>query len=200
LNRNHTEAGDNCGFGSIFRRDKDADAALLAGTQGNRQNAFNRPNRAGEGEFPDHDEVVQLIGLKLLAGSEHADGDRQIKTWSFLFYVCGREIDRRAAKSKSESGIDESGHDPIARFLDRGIGQANDHNDSVAVTRVNLDLDRVSLDAIDGGGTDLGQHGSVMGYRLLKGKSLSCAVRPIKPLCWKVTDSTDKTAACRRQY
>ena len=35
----------------------------------------------------------------------------------------------------------------------------NYHNDSVAVTRINLDLDRVSLDAIDGGGTDLGQHG-----------------------------------------
>src|SRR5207247_8231481 len=97
------------------------DPALPAGTQCNRQNAFDWPNCAGEGEFSHHDEVVQLVGLKLLAGSEHADGDREIKTWPFFFYVRGREINRGAAKSKSESGINKGGHDAIARFLHGGI-------------------------------------------------------------------------------
>ena len=80
--------------------------------------------------------LEQYIALRSTLGAqqtrqrqaEHADGDREIKTWSFFFYVRGREIDRRAAKSKSESGIDKGGHDAIARFLDRRIGQANDHD------------------------------------------------------------------------
>ncbi len=54
--------------------------------------------------------------------------------------VCAKTFVKSAQKS-------------LRQFVD------NYHNDSVAVTRINLDLDRVSLDAIDGGGTDLGQHG-----------------------------------------
>jgi hypothetical protein len=94
----------------------------------------------------------------LFAGGENAQGDRQVKTGAFLFDVGGRKVDGGAAHGEFIAGIAERGEDAILGFLDRGVGQADDDNDGVAVTGVDFDLNGVGINAIDGGGTDLAQH------------------------------------------
>ena len=38
-----------------------------------------KPDRAGEGQFADHCEVVELVGLDLLVGRERGDGNGQVE-------------------------------------------------------------------------------------------------------------------------
>ena len=147
---------DHGGFGGVFRRHEHARLALGSRAQGDGQHAFHRTHRAGEREFADHDEVIELIGFELFAGGEHADGDGQIETRPFLLHVGGREVDGRAAHRKFEAGIGERGADAVARFLHRGVRQADDDDDRVAPAGVDFDFDGIRLDAIDRGGTNLG--------------------------------------------
>ena len=57
-----------------------------------------------------------------------------------------------------EAGIGERGDDAVARFFHRGVGQADDDDQRVAIAGVDFDFDGISLDAIDRGGTDFGEH------------------------------------------
>jgi hypothetical protein len=96
LNRDDLQAGDDGGFGGVFRRNEHADFAFGLGAQRDRQNAFARTHRAGQREFADDDEIVELVGFDLFAGGQHADGDGQVEARPLLFHVGGREVDGRA--------------------------------------------------------------------------------------------------------
>ena len=131
-----------------------ADLALRLGAQRDGQHALARPHRAGEREFADHDEIVELVGFDLFARGQHADGDGQIEARPFLFHIGGREVDGGAAHRKFEAGIGQRGRDAVARFLHGGVRQADDDDDRVAVTGVDLDFDGIRFNAVDRGGTD----------------------------------------------
>src|SRR5205814_6723097 len=79
LDRNNLEAGDHGGFGGVIDGNEHADFAISFGAQGDGQNAFAGAHGAGEGEFADDDEVIELVGFDLFAGGEHADGDGEIE-------------------------------------------------------------------------------------------------------------------------
>jgi hypothetical protein len=101
----------------------------------------------------------------LFAGSDHADGDRQVEARPFLFHIGWREVDGSAAESEAEAGVDQGGHHTIAGFLNRHIRKPNDNDQRISVTGVDFHLDRIRFDAADRGGTNLGQHDSVMNQR-----------------------------------
>ena len=123
-NRDDLQAGHHGGFGGVLRRDQDADLALLARAQGNGQHAFDHAHRAVEGQFADHDEVLELVALHLFAGGHHADGDGQVEARPFLLHVRRGQVDGGAAEGEAEAGVDQRRHHPVARFLDRGVRQA----------------------------------------------------------------------------
>ena len=121
-------------FGGVFRRNKHADPAVGARAQGDGQNALARTHRAGEREFPHDDKIVELVGFDLFPGGEHAQRDGQVEARPFLFHVGGREVDGRAPHRKFETGIGERGRNAVARFLHRGIRQADNDNYWVEIT------------------------------------------------------------------
>src|SRR5205807_8939671 len=53
--------------------------------------------------------------------------------------------------------------DPVFAFFDCGIGQTNHHDDWTTARRVDLDLDFISVNAVDGGRINLGQHSREVG-------------------------------------
>lgn len=149
---------DDGRFGRVFGGDQEADLAALAGLERDGERTAHRANGAGQGEFADHDEVIELIGGELFAGGENADGNGEVETWAFLAKISRCEIHRDFAFGHAEAGIGEGGADAIARFLHRGIWKANNDHESVAESRVDFDFDRTGFDAIHGGGTDLREH------------------------------------------
>ena len=152
----YAEAGNYRRFGGVFGRHQHARLAFLTGTQGDGQDAFDRADRAIERQFAHHDKILELIGFDLFAGGGHPDGNGQVKAWSLLLHVGRGEIDRRAAKAEVESGIDEGRHHAVSGLFDRRVGKADDDDDRVAVTGIDLHFDGIGFDAVDSGGTDFG--------------------------------------------
>src|SRR5207248_246388 len=74
------------------------------------QHSFHRPHCPIQSQLTHHHEILELICLKLLAGGQHPDGNREIEARSFLFDICRREIDRRAAESERKSRINQRSH------------------------------------------------------------------------------------------
>ena len=148
MNGNDPQAGHDGGFGGVFRRHEHAQLAVGPGLKGDGQNAFARTHRAGERQFADHDEMLELVGFNLLAGGEDADGDGQVETRAFLFHIGGREVDGSAAHGKFETGVDQRGGDAVARFFHRGVRQTDDDDEGVALTGIDLDFDGVGFDAV----------------------------------------------------
>ena len=109
LDRDDLQPVNNGRFSGIFRRHEHAGFAVGPRAQRDGQNAFARTHRAGQREFADDDEIVELIGFDLFAGGQHAERDGQVEARSFLFHVGGREVDGRAAHRKFEAGIGERG-------------------------------------------------------------------------------------------
>src|SRR6266404_8479840 len=117
-----------------------------ARAKGHGQDAFDGTDGSGEGEFTDHGEVVELVGLDLFAGGEHADGDGEVEAGAFLFDVGGGEIDGGAAHGELEAGIGEGGGDAVLGFAHGGVGQADDDNLCVTPAGVDLDFDGIGFD------------------------------------------------------
>ena len=162
MDGNDLQALHDGGLGGVFRRNQHPHLAIRLGAQRDRQYALARAHGAGEREFADDDKIVELVGFELFARGEHAEGDGQIEAGALLFHVGGREVDGRAAHRKFVAGIHEGGGDAVARFLHRRVGQADDDDQGVALTGVDLHFNGVRFNAIDGGGTNLGKHGKVM--------------------------------------
>ena len=69
------EALDGGGFGGVVGGDQDAHFAIGLGAERDGEHAFDGTHSAGQAEFTDHDEVIELIGEELFAGGQNANGD-----------------------------------------------------------------------------------------------------------------------------
>ncbi len=107
-------------------------------------------------QFTHDDKIVELVGFNLFAGGQHPQRDGQIETGAFLFHIGGREIDGGAAHREFEAGVGQGGGDAVPRFLHRGVRQTDNHNQRVTPTSVDLNLDRIRLNAMESRGTDPG--------------------------------------------
>ena len=161
LHRDDLQSRDHRRFRRIFHRHQQAGFAVGLRAQGNRQNAFARTHRTGEGEFADDDEMIELVGLDLFTGGEHADGNGKVETRPFLFHIGGGEVEGALAHRKYITGIGERGRDAVARFLHGGIGQTDDDDERVAIADVDLDFYRIRLNTADGSGTNPREHGTL---------------------------------------
>ncbi len=105
-----------------------ADQALVAGGCAHRrgQYARHRRDRAVEAEFAEHGHAVQRIGRDRADRRHQAERDRQVVVAAFLRQVGRRKVDGDAAGRKREAGGDQRGADPLARFGDRLVRQADD--------------------------------------------------------------------------
>ena len=70
LNGDDLQTFHDGGFGGVFRRNEHANPAVGARAQGDGQDSFSRTHRAGQREFADDDEIVELIGFDLFAGRD----------------------------------------------------------------------------------------------------------------------------------
>jgi hypothetical protein len=123
--------------------------AIGLGPQRNRQHALARTHRARQREFADDGKIFKLVGFKLLARRQHAECDGQIKARPFFFHVGGREVDGGLAHRKFVAGIGQRRGDAVLGLLDRRVRQADERDERVAVAAVDLDFDRVSVNAVD---------------------------------------------------
>jgi hypothetical protein len=153
---NHAQALDDGGFGGVLGGHENAGASVPTRLDGDGQHAFDGTHGAGQGQFAHHDETVQPVGLDLFARRQHAQGDGQIETRTFLLDVGGRQIDGGPPQGKLKPGIVDGGADAVPRLFDGRVRQPDDDHDCVSPSRIDFHLDRVRVDTLDRGGTYLG--------------------------------------------
>ena len=80
----------------------------------------------------------------------------RVEARALLADVGRGEVDGDAAQWHLEAGVCEGGGNAVARLAYSGVRQADDDDERLAVAVVDLDLDRVGGDSLDGGAMDLG--------------------------------------------
>ena len=151
----HTASSDVAGM-IVASRTSAASAALAAGSTKARpsrradsaigKRAADRPQRAAQRQLTGELEARQR-GVRDLAGRrEDADRDRQIVAPRLLGQIGGREVDRDLARREIELRVLQRGAHAVARFLDLGVGQADEIERRQPAGEVDFDRDERGLE------------------------------------------------------
>jgi hypothetical protein len=161
LDRDHVDAVDEGGFGGIDGRDEDGTHAALAGQADHRQDALEMAKRAVKGELAEEDDPAG-VGGDLLGCQQHADGDRQVVRRPRLAHLGRRQVHRDPSWREDHRAISHRCADSLPSFLNGGVGQPDDRQPRDSLTGdVDFDLHELALQANDGAGPDLSQHGGL---------------------------------------
>ena len=115
---------------------------------------------------PANSKRVEPRGVDLPGGGEDAERDRQVEAARFLRQVGRRQADRDAlvVRELEAAGLQRRAH-ALARFLDLGVGQADQREARQAVGEMHLDRHRGRLEAAQGAAVDDGEGHGIDGRR-----------------------------------
>jgi hypothetical protein len=121
-----------------------------------RQDAADLPHAAVEAQLAEHDHRRELGVGQLAVSGEDRGGEREVEAASALRQCRRRQAHRYPSLRPHQAGVDDRGADPVARFPQRGVRQADERHRRDAVRQVRLDLHQVALDADQGDAPGLG--------------------------------------------
>lgn len=126
--------------------------AKVAGIGGNggRQCAGDCPQGAIEPHLANHQIAVEKVLGQHTQGRQHCKRDRQVIVAAFLGQIGGREIDGQPFPRQREAHGKECRSHPLAALHHRLVGEAHDIELNLARQKLRLDIDRHSLDALEG--------------------------------------------------
>lgn len=134
------DAFDHGGFADVGGGDDDFGAAAFAGFDGDREDAGDGADGAGESEFADEAEFFGVTEFNLLGDGDHAEGDGEIEAGAFFFDAGGGEVDGGASAGPAVAAVTDGGGDAVFAFFDGGVGEPNDDDDFAAGASINLDF------------------------------------------------------------
>ena len=143
----------------VGSRNKDRLFLSPAGFERHRQHAFHRANTAIERELTDETIFFERRAIEVLGDRDQPERDRQVEAWAFFLNVGRCEIDRRSAARPMVAAVNDRCRDAILAFLHCSIGQADNNDLRISMRAVDFDLYLVGVDAKNGSGVNLGEHG-----------------------------------------
>ena len=147
------------GLGRIAPRQQDALQPRSARRHDGRQDAPRRLNGAVERQLAQNQHIVQDAPREPSGRGEHAHRDREIVGRPRLAQVGRGEVDGDAMRGIVEPRVANRGPDPIAAFAHAGVGQPDQRERGHAERDVDLDENDRGLDADQGRGAQLREHG-----------------------------------------
>ncbi len=142
----HFEAADECRFvGARLWQDKGARDFVRHPPEGerHRERALHGSQLACQRELAGELEALEPREVELAGGGQDAERDRQVEAPRLLRQVGRREADGDAlvVRELEAAGLQRRAH-PFARFLDLGVGQADEREARQAVGQMHLDRHR----------------------------------------------------------
>ena len=120
-------------------------------------------DRAVEPELADEAEAPDRLRRDLLAGDQHADGDRQVEARPRLAMARRREVDGDPLRRRPPGPLHSSAErDPVRGFAACLVGKADDREGGQADADVHLDGDGMALCPEERCGLDGGEHGDLL--------------------------------------
>ena len=144
----HRLRAEGGGLAGVASRYVDPGDPGREGTPDARHRSPDRTERAVEGELAQA-EPVGLQG-QLTRRAKDRERDRQVEAGAFLPALRGSQVHGDPAERELEPGIADRGPDPLARLLDRGIGEPDDREVREPVRDIDLDGHKRRLEAPEG--------------------------------------------------
>jgi len=155
------DTGDDGGLASVAGWDDEVVDAGGASGDGDGQHALYGAQGAIEAEFADENEVRDVFDGKGAVGTEDADGDGEVEAGALFLEVGGREVDGDAGGREVEAGVLNGRTDAVARLADSRVRES-DSGEGLLLRldagKVDLYVDDVCVDAVDGGAASLEEH------------------------------------------
>ena len=123
-----------------------------------RQDARDRADRSVEREFADDRVAFERVVRDGADRRHDAERDRQVVMAALLGHVGGREIDGDALGGQRQARGDKGGSDTLARFGDRLVAEADDHEDDRPRGDLHLHVDGTGLDPLERHGRNTRHH------------------------------------------
>jgi hypothetical protein len=98
------EPFDDGRLGGVGGGDQQAIAPFGNGLDGHRQDAFDRPGLAGEGQLADDGAIAGPVERDLAAGQQQPQGDRQVEAVGVLLQIGRSEVSRRTSSRACYAG------------------------------------------------------------------------------------------------
>ena len=140
------------------RRADDTEVAPVRRDRG-RQHPVDARQPAVEPELADRHIAVERVGGEGADGGHQRQRDRQIVMAALLGQIGRRQVHDDAPRRQAEPRRDQRRLDPLARLLDRLVGQPDDdHARRQAAGDLRLHVHRHGLDALERHGLHAGNH------------------------------------------
>jgi len=148
------------GPGGFRPRGLGADDAEVVGVRRDRrrQRARDRREPPVEAELAERQVAGEGIGRYCADGTHQAQRDGQIVVAALLGQVGGGEVDGDALGRQAQARGDQRRAHPLARFLHRLVGQADDKESRQAGRNLHLHVDEHRIDALKRYGLNSGDH------------------------------------------
>ena len=124
---------------------------------GHRQDPGHRAHLAAERQLADQRDPTRR-GADLLRPEQDPHRDREVERRAGLALLGRREVDRDPARRMDEPGVPDRAADPLARLLERRVGEADDREPGQPAGDVDLDPDDPAVEADERGGQEGREH------------------------------------------
>ncbi len=155
-------------FRCVWGRHDQTPRPVCAGALGHRKGAAHGSDITLEPDLTQHDELRQRTRRDLATGDEDPERDGEIEARAGLRPVGRGQVDRDAPERKLEARVHDCGVHPFPALLHRALGQPDGRERGQAIGKIDLDLDRIGIDAEHSGGPDASEHGGE-GWRRHRG-------------------------------
>jgi len=140
----------------VGRRD---DQPIRADLVGHGERTTNRADRAVEAQFAEETDVGDVLDLQGLGGDENPHGDGEVEGRPRLRHLGGRQIDRDTAAGPVVATREQGRPHAVSGLPAGRVRQADDSEPGQSARSVDLDLDRMAVNADERGGMDGCEHG-----------------------------------------
>ena len=141
-----------------------ANQAALAGVgaDGRGQDASHREQRAVEAEFAERDVGGEIVCRQHLHRDQQPERDGKVEVTALLLHVRRCEVHRDPLRRQREPETGERAAHPLPALRHRLVGKAHHHERGEARADMHLNVDRQRLDALEGDGLNVGNHGTTL--------------------------------------
>ncbi len=132
---------------------------------GQRHHAGDPPHGSVQAQLADEGQPLDQGGVDHLRGHQHPDGDGQVESGAPLAHAGRRQVDRDPAERPRQAAGQQCRPDPVAGLAHRRVRQSDHGEAGKPVGHVDLDGDRLAVDADEHGRGNGGDHGALRSMR-----------------------------------
>ena len=132
------------------------------GVDGSRQGADDRADRSVQTQLPHRQQAIEAVRRQHLHFDQQPEHDRQVEVRAFLGQIRRGEVDADMGRGLHQPQRCQRPAHPLLAFADSAFGQTDDGDLGQPAGHQHLHVDGLDVEALEGNGFDLRDHGHAL--------------------------------------